>query len=400
MLAWMRLRLSVMPTRVSASIAKHGDCRIVLGLSLRKTDAAHGTTDAALIMNWRAITRGKMEDKFKIDSHKLTFHPARVAAWKESGNDWDKAKEVYPLYVEVSPSGACNHRCLMCSVDYIGYKTVNLDFEIYADRIAEMGELGVKSVMFAGEGEPLLNKRIQEMTADTLHAGIDVAFTTNGVLLNKLDLTGVSWVKVSINAGTKETYSKVHQTKEKDWNTVWANIREAVGRKGDCTIGVQMVCLPENAGEETQLQALCDQVGVDYLVLKPYSQHKMSITKQYEGYKPISLPESRHTVIRHEAIKTETQEYSKCNATPFFWSYIMANGDVYSCSAYLLDDRFNLGNINKQTFREIWEGEKRKANWRFVRKELDIHECRVNCRMNAANKYLSQFGNLPHENFI
>lgn len=339
-------------------------------------------------------------DRYRIDSHKLEFHPRRVAEWLESGDEWEKAKKVYPLYVEVSPSGACNHRCTFCAVDYIGYKPKMIDAAIYAERIAEMGSLGIKSVMMAGEGEPLLHKEINAMTAATLKAGVDVAFTTNGVLLNKLDLAGVSWVKVSINAGTKETYAKVHQTKERDWNAVWANLREAVQRKGNCTIGVQMVCLPENAGEEPALQALCDQVGVDYLVLKPYSQHKMSITRQYEGYKPISLPETRGTVIRHEAIQTEGHEYHKCNATPFFWCYIQANGDVYSCSAYLLDPRFLLGSINTQTFQQIWEGDLRRKNWKFVRKDLDIHECRVNCRMDKSNRYLAGFKSLGHLNFI
>jgi len=275
-----------------------------------------------------------------------------------------------------------------------------LDADLWADRIWEMGLLGVKSVMMAGEGEPLLHKRINDMVRSTVKAGVDVAFTTNGVLLDKLTLEGVSWVKVSLNAGRKETYARVHRTKEKDWDAVWSAIRDAVKRKGDCTLGVQMVCLPENAGEEKELQALCDDAGVDYLVFKPYSQHKMSITRQYEGYKPIALPESKRTVIREEAIKTETHTYEKCNATPFFWAYIMATGDVYSCSAYLLDDRFRLGNINDLSFQQIWEGERRKANTEYVRQTLDIKECRVNCRMDKANKYLWGFEHQEHISFV
>ena len=340
-------------------------------------------------------------DKFLIDGQKLSFHPRRVAQWQEAGDDWEKAKLVYPIYVEVSPMGACNHRCTFCAVDYIGYKTVQLDDAIWTERVFEMGKLGVKSIMYAGEGEPLLHKRINEMVENTLYAGIDVAFTTNGVLLDKLEtLSECSWVKVSLNAGRKETYAAVHRTKEKDWDSVWGALRRAAKRKGACTLGVQMVCLPENAGEEKELQALCDDAGVDYLVLKPYSQHKMSITKQYEGYKPINLPAGKGTVIREEAIKTEAHSYEKCNATPNFWSYIMASGDVYSCSAYLLDERFRLGNINTQTFKEIWEGEKRQENWRFVRKELDIKECRVNCRMDKSNKYLWGLDHQEHINFV
>ncbi len=40
-----------------------------------------------------------MEDKFGIDSHKLIFHPQRVSKLLEVGDSWDKAKDVYPIYV-------------------------------------------------------------------------------------------------------------------------------------------------------------------------------------------------------------------------------------------------------------------------------------------------------------
>ena len=339
-------------------------------------------------------------DPLRIDSHKLEFHPHRVAQWLAGKDDWEKAKSIYPIYIEVSPMGACNHRCTFCAVDYIGYKTVQLDADNWHERATEMGELGIKSIMFAGEGEPLLHKSINAMTTSALIAGMDVAFTTNGVLLDKLDLFRVSWVKVSLNAGTKETYAKVHRTKEKDWDRVWANLADAVKRKGTCTIGVQMVCLPENSGEEQALQARCEEIGVDYCVLKPYSQHKFSITKQYEGYKPINLVRGKNVVVREEAIKTETHEYEKCSATPTFWAYIMASGEVYSCSAYLLDPRFRLVNINHQTFRELWGSDERRRNWDFVKKTLDIRECRVNCRMDKANKFLWGFDHQPHLNFV
>lgn len=339
-----------------------------------------------------------------IDHHKLHFHPERVSQWREA-KTWEQAKSLYPIYVEVSPVGACNHRCTFCAVDYIGYKAVQWEGSVLRERLREMGSLGVKSVMFAGEGEPLLHKQINSIVLAAKFAGIDTSFTTNGVLLDKLEvLSDVSWIKVSVNAGTRETYSKVHRTKEDDWNKVWSAIDRAVQRKGKCTIGVQMVLLPENEHEWPHLYEMASSRGVDYVVLKPYSQHKFSVTHEYENYRnPLLcniLDKPTKLYVRDDAPSHEPHQYEKCNATPNFWAYLMANGDLYSCSAYLLDPRFNLGSLKDKTFKEVWEGEKRRENWEFVRNDLNISECRKNCRMDKANRYLWAFDRTEHVNFI
>ncbi len=84
-----------------------------------------------------------------------------------------------------------------------------------------------------------------------------------------------------------------------------------------------------------------------------------------------------------------------------FWSYIDAGGNVWGCSVYLGDERFKYGNIFENSYKDIWEGEKREESLKWVEKELKTTSCRVNCRMDEINQYLWNLSYPPdHVNFI
>lgn len=351
-----------------------------------------------------------MSDIYNIDSHKLNYHPERVAEWLKGHESWEKAKSIYPIYMEVSPIGICNHRCIFCALDYMEYQNRSLNKDILRERLTEMARLGVKSIMFAGEGEPTLWKPLPEILDHCTEVGIDTALTTNMVPFNEKNLDAFvrncSWIKTSINAGTAETYSMIHRTKVEDFDRVIENFRMCVEIKKEkgysCTIGAQMVLLPENAHEAIVLAEKLKAIGIDYLVIKPYSQHLFSITRKYEttDYRSYLELEKQLKPLNSDAfnivfrIRTmsklfETERnYQCCYATPFFWGYMMSDGCVYGCSAFLGDDKFNYGNIHDKSFKDIWEGEKRKANYEYIKNELSIDECRKNCRMDEVNRYL------------
>ncbi len=366
-----------------------------------------------------------MTDKYQIDSQKLIYHPERVASIMSVGKDWEKAKHVYPIYLELSPIGACNHRCTFCAVDYVGYKPDRLSLDVMKSRFPEFARLGVKSVNFAGEGEPLLHKNISEMIYLAKAAGLDASLTTNAALMppDFLDkaLPSLSWIKVSLNAGSAETYAKVHRTKAEDFEKAIDHITKMAARKREqslsCTIGAQILLLPENVHEIENLARICrDQLGIDYLVVKPFSQHLASLNvvyrdidyskwldlgKRLEAYNT----EKFSVIFRSHTMKkyiSKDHAYTHCYSTPFVWGHIMANGIVSGCSAYLLNEQFEFGNINTETFEEIWTGEKRRKNFEYVTNKLDITNCRKNCRMDEVNRYLFNLieDKPPHVNFI
>jgi len=364
-----------------------------------------------------------MSDKYSIDSHKLMYHPERVAQWFDANNHWDKIKDVYPIYIEISPMGACNHRCTFCSVDYLSHDTGKQKYDILEQRIQEMGKIGVKSIMFAGEGEPSLWKPLPDLLDVCTRSGIDTSMTTNMVPFTDKNrerfVKSCKWIKASINAGTEEDYEKVHQTKKEEFRQVLSNFEKCLNIRDqqgyNCTLGGQMLLLPENKNGATKLAKELRDIGADYLVIKPYTQSQYGISREYEGLMYDDMLELESTLKEYETdtfkvvfrahamnkLKDAKLPYNTCYSTPNFWAYIMADGGVYTCQTFAGDERFSVGNINEASFQEIWQSEERKNQLTFMLNDLNISECRQNCRMDEVNRYLWSLKNPnPHVNFI
>jgi GTP 3',8-cyclase len=354
-------------------------------------------------------------DRFRIDSHKLIYHPARVNAWLEG-------KAIYPLYVEISPAGSCNHRCIFCAYDFVGYKPNFIDTSILKKRLSEMASLGVKSILYSGEGEPLLHKDIAAIIDHTAKAGIDTALASNGVLLDRAMaesiLAGLKWVKISLNAGTKKTYASIHRTSASDFDRVMNNLSYAARlkrqKKYKCTIGIQILLLPENSGEIVTLARKARDTGVDYLVVKPYSQHPSSLTVRYKNIKYASYmkladklrpfnDKNFEVIFRDDSMRKWDEgvhAYEHCYALSF-WAHIDSAGNIWGCPIYMGDKRFLYGNIYNSSFKHAWQGIKRKKMQDLAQGRLDIRKCRVNCRMDEVNRYLRELRNpSAHVNFI
>lgn len=356
-----------------------------------------------------------MED-YRIDSHKLMFHPRRVA-------DWFEGKLVYPINAEIGLAGACNHRCVFCAVDYMGYAPQMLSREILYERISEMYEKGLKSVLFAGTGEPLLNKNVIHIINDTKYIGVDVALSTNGVLFTKdvaeACMGSISWIRFSVSAGTEETYKKIHRGKDGDLERVFNNIYNAAElkrRNGWKTVlGVQIVMIPDNENEIIMLAKKVKELGADQFSVKSFGAQPLSSNElkkldrisYYDHYEALEQQLSRLDDDRFRAVFRSNRAskpkigkcYTECYAMPFHVN-IDASGDVWPCCTLIGMDGMNFGNINISSFEEIWLGEKRKQAIQKIN-DGKLSMCIPDCKLDDMNRYLYEL-KCPnaHINFI
>lgn len=353
-------------------------------------------------------------DKLRVDRHKLIYHVERVS-------DWIKGKNIYPIFLDVSPTSACNHRCFFCGLDFAHAKVNMLRTETLIAMVKDCTRHGVKSIMYAGEGEPLLHKGMAYIIRTTKENGIDAALNTNGVFMDgeflKKALRYLTWLRVSIDAGTPETYSKMHGTKKGDFDKVLDNLKKAVivkrKNKLKVTIGTQFLLLKENYREAETLAKKLGKIGVDYLIIKPYSKHPLSVndagteldyTAMLKLDKKLAKysTESFKLIFRRRTMEKRFKEkpYKRCLGAPF-WAYVSASGDVYPCHTYLNVPAYSFGNLNQKSFSNIWNGKKRKKIMDYFYNKMDARKCRELCRLDEINAYLWQLKH-PHEhvNFI
>lgn len=353
-----------------------------------------------------------MAENIRMDSHKLIYHPDVVARWM-------KGENIYPIELEVGLSNACNHRCIFCAVDYTGYQPVMMDSQMLSKNLEELAPKGVKSIIYAGEGEPLIHKDAPDIINKTKSLGIDAAMSTNGVLLtpevSRECLKSLTWVRFSTAGITDETYDKIHRGKQGDLSKVLYHMEEAVKVKREqglhTTLGVQLLLLPDNKDEIVQMGTELRRIGVDYFTIKPFSQHPQSqhilqvdYREMLELEKEVKELETQDYKVYFRAHSMEKlgqkRCYEHCWALPFM-VHIDARGNLWPCIAFLGKEELKYGNLYQNSFVEIWEGSHRKEVVDYFM-HMDLEKnCRELCRLDEMNRYLEEL-KYPgeHVNFI
>ena len=353
-----------------------------------------------------------MAENIRMDSHKLIYHPDVVARWL-------KGENIYPIELEIGLTNACNHRCIFCAVDYTGYQPVKLDSQLLINNLEELAPRGLKSIIYAGEGEPLVHKDAPDIISRTKSLGIDVAMSTNGVLLtpevSKECIKSLTWVRFSTAAITDATYDKIQRGKPGDLSKVLFNMEEAVKVKKEqnlkTTLGVQLLLLPDNKDEIVQMGKELRKIGVDYFTIKPFSQHPQSQQILQVDYSEMLDLEKEVLELQtedykvyfraHSMKKLECKRcYQHCWALPFM-VYMDAKGNLWPCIVFMGKDELKYGNINENSFVEIWEGNHRKEIIDYFM-NMDLEKnCRELCRLDEMNRYLNELKHPgEHVNFI
>jgi len=338
-------------------------------------------------------------------SDKLFKHSDRIAEWQETG-------DTRPITWEFSLTNRCNNRCPSC----YGWqeKTVHNDesqntipFEKAIEIVNQLADFGARGIMVTGGGEPTLHPNSMEVLKHIKSVGIDVGLITNGLLLHKIDINAIlenaTWCRISLDAGTPEMYKRVHGLGEEEYNQVVSNIKLLTDEKkklnSECTIGVGYLTRKDTLEGMEDYAKISSTLGLDYATYRPFHRDMTPIDEELkkakkhetETFKVLSS-EQKYNFMKNGDFRS----YPKCVCHSFIGD-IGADARVYLCDHMEGNPNYCLGDLNKNTLKEIWSSEQRKE----VIKKLKLEECSPFCRGDSINRTtwgISQPRN--HINFV
>ena len=291
-----------------------------------------------------------------------------------------------PITCEVDLSNRCMLDCSFCLFkEFLLRERVDLPVSVYNKFLSEAW--GLRSITFAGGGEPLMNPNFNLMVRSALVRDIEVGLVTNGVLLDKVeDVTCYNFIRVSLDASNAEVYKRIK--KVDIFDRVVRSIKRAVQR--GAFVGISYVVNEENKDGVNEARELAEQLNTKYIQFKPawingstFRGFEKAVEKANAGVK---------NIVTARDAPTDTLP---CKIAGLI-GILSANGCYYYCCHHRGKPNFNLGSAEKLAFTECMK----KRDDIFP----DVTKC-PQCRyMNYAIKYRQLNAenkmNIRHINFL
>jgi sulfatase maturation enzyme AslB (radical SAM superfamily) len=356
-----------------------------------------------------------MIDKWKMDGCKLLWHMERVEDHFKHG------KRIAPIHIDIGATKICNAKCIYCYGMHQKMDNNVIPPNVLKQLFIDAAILGVKSIAVVGDGEPTLNPGLYNAVTAGNYGGLDISVGTNGIALNEEKLftllSNCKWIRFNLSGIGKDGYKEIHGVDM--WETVRQNIETAVRIKNenefDCTIGLQMVLVPQCAKYVIPISEFAVKTGVDYFVIKQFSDpgcdemsrfalnwydndEILTILKKAER---LSTEKTRIVPKWNTISEKGEKKYDNCVDCPLIFQ-ISGSGKCYPCGYLFGDDRYCYGDLNKQSLGEILRSEQYWNVIQYMRTKFNVHtDCKGSCRHDSTNKFMWEYLHKPeHITFI
>ena len=290
----------------------------------------------------------------------------------------------WPTHLQIEPTNRCNLRCALCPVTIgMDRPSGDMEFNIFKKIIDEIGDY-VFLILLWDWGEPFLNPSIYEMISYAKQKGIKLVSSTNGHLFKKIEqadkliVSGIDSIIFAVDGISQKTYEPYRQGGNLE--SVLQGIRTVVTRKRELKsktplVNLRFIVMKHNEHEIPALKELAKSLGVDALTLKtlnPVNQDPYSENPSEERIDNEFLPEDHH----YHRFKYDSTGQNvirvKWNPCKQLWNnpVIHWGGAVCRCT-YDPKEKYILGNLKHDTFKNIWYGPSYRGLRRQFRRDWE-----------------------------
>ena len=249
-----------------------------------------------------------------------------------------KRLESMPIEACIGLTNACNARCEMCPNRTSKRKIGFMPFSTFKKIIDQLKD-HVEIVYLHSDGESLLHPKLFEMIKYSKQQGITTGLSTNAIVLDKeksekIIESGLDYFIISIDATSRKTYLKVKGVDKYD--VVVDNVKHFLEIKQDkkpYTV-VQLIEIKENSKEVRQFKQIWKSPNAGIRIRPAISWGGF-----YKNTTNNPLGPTKACILLWRMVV-------------FFW-----DGTVAMCCHDILNS-CPIGNINKNSIAEIWNGEK------------------------------------------
>ncbi|MBT2489847.1 radical SAM protein [Streptomyces sp. ISL-96] len=287
-----------------------------------------------------------------------------------------------PLVVDLDPTTVCDLACPECISTQVLHHG-----QIAKDRIVELahelGESQVRAVILIGGGEPLLHRSVGRIIEVLHESGIQLGLVTNGTQIHRyIDQLAamMSWVRVSMDAGTPDTYQAFRPSRGKHsaFPQVVENMRLLASRKRG-RLGYSFLLMQRfdsdgkvtdsNYDEVYQAGVLARDIGCDYFEVKAMlDEDHYTVNQRLEDIEAVEeqiarlrlladdsfhiLHSSNWQAVRRSAAPEQPKDYHTCSVAELRTT-ITPTG-VFICPYHRGNPKGRIGDIQKMSFAEMW----------------------------------------------
>lgn len=302
----------------------------------------------------------------------LAHSPYKILAHEDLLRKYINGEKINPIHLRVGLTNSCNARCNFCNFHSKNEEDFydNFDFsdalqtELAIKFFTEFAHNGGKAITFCGSGECTIHPEYAPICDACNKAGLQIGLITNGITLINPDILECvcrthTWVRVGMNAGSRETYKLITNTCEQNFDS----ILEAVSKirnnavMNEFRIGMNFVITLQNCNEIVKAAELCKKSGAHYLRFEPefYTglAHKSISTKlddiqvlldEARLFSDDNFEVSIPKLDRGEMTNTDVVEgdFTQCNYCNFV-AALGADGCMYPCPQIHLNSEYGYG---------------------------------------------------------